>query len=98
MMGADRDWLTTAEIAVLHLMKPESVVRWIRRGVKSPTGKRVWLLATKIGNGWRVSKTDLDAFLVALRSVAPEELGETEAQFQRRAADEQRRALAALGS
>jgi hypothetical protein len=94
----ERDWQTTDEIAAAIQTTRESVVRWINRGVKSPSGKRVYLAATKIGCEWRVKKTDLDAFLNAMRNVAPEELGETEAEFRRRAAHSKRRALEALGS
>lgn len=95
--AVERDWLTTAEIAARHHVTRKTVTRWILNGVKAPSGERVRLLATKIANEWRVKEKDLDAYLDQLRSVAPEELGESEAQFRRRAADAQRRVMERLG-
>jgi len=100
-MGAlaerERSWVTTRELSRSLSVAYDTVRRWIHIGAPSPSGKSVRLPATKLGRGYRIEKVDLDAFLDNLRSVAPEDLGETDAQLRRRLAREQQRTAELLG-
>ncbi len=56
------DTLTPAQVAAENgLSDPETVVRWIRRGVKVD-GRVVRLAGERLGGRWRISRAAVDDF------------------------------------
>jgi hypothetical protein len=54
-----------------------TVIRWIRKGLRTPNGETVYLDGLRVGNGWCTTKKALQEFMTALnperetRPVAP---------------------------
>jgi excisionase family DNA binding protein len=52
------EWLTTNEVASLLKVNPETVKRWLRRGLM-----RGSLLSDRAG--WRIARTEVERFMAA---------------------------------
>ena len=62
--------------------------RYVRQGVKLPSGERVYLKATRIGQRVFVMPEDLDAFIEAMNPGRPDIKAPTRTPSARRAATE----------
>ena len=49
---------------------PQTVVRWIQRGVKAASGRRVKLEAVRVGGRWLTSRGAVARFVAALTAAA----------------------------
>ena len=98
---ADRDWLTTFEVADQAEVTRQTVVSWMTAGVPVSRGVgtvRCRLPYTKIGRRYRISKTDLARFFDAMRSPGGDHVPpESAAEYRRRVEDDDRLAAAYLG-
>jgi hypothetical protein len=47
-------------------IKPETLSNWIRKGVRSATGERIFLPARRVGARWLLSEEDINAFFEKL--------------------------------
>ncbi len=56
------EYLTTAEVASELRVNPETVRRWVRAGE---------LPALPVGSGYRITRSDFDAFVARLRTTSP---------------------------
>ena len=64
-----REWFPVGRLGkAVHL---STGIRWIHAGVLSPSGKRVYLRAFKIGGQTYVRREDAEAFVAALNPELP---------------------------
>jgi hypothetical protein len=83
----DRDPLfTTAQIGRSVICSPDTVVRWIQRGVLLSDGSREFLVAFSTPKGWRIRQSALNTFLTRVtadRALKPDPAPTTSAQAYR---------------
>ena len=77
---------------------PQTIVRWIQRGVKTRDGRRVKLEAIRVGYRWLTSEAAVKRFLIASTSTEPETLAPRSPTQRQKASESAAKQLEKLGA
>lgn len=77
---------------------PSTVARWVHKGATGVDGKRVKLVAVRLGGTLYVTEQALADFLAALNGPTAPEVSQRSPAARRKAADEAVRKLSAMGA